>query len=133
MYSCLNLALINNNDPMVSYFEDGYGNPSLTWAGADNSGGVGCACALLDTCPAGHTCHCDAGTSSLYNEGGFITNKAKLPVTKVVVGGTNQGGEGSYEMGPVRCGPSTFGKLLIIAFKLYNVSHTLERFNHFTS
>ena len=41
-------------------------------------------------------------------EGGYVTNKDKLPISAVVTGGADADSDGSYFVGPVGCAPQPF-------------------------
>ena len=109
-YNCRNLPLINDGNPTFSYFKDGNGVASPNWAGADHSDIVGCGCVLVGACPSNHTCHCDSRTNKMYTEGGYVTNKEKLPVSAVVTGGAGTDSEGSFFVGPLGCAPQPFSE-----------------------
>lgn len=115
LYSCRQAVLLNDMNAPNSYFKDWSGSISQNWANADKSSLEGCACRLLKTCPAGHTCRCDGNFPVLQDEGGWVTNLQKLPISEVSFDGiTPPNGRGFYSVGSLGCAPKPFCKKFII-------------------
>ena len=82
---------------------------------------------FAESCPANHTCRCDSLTSDLFKEGGLVTSKHLLPVSEVIYGGVSAPNmEGYVKIGPVRCGPTPFGKKSAHTEFSQNMSHYLK-------
>ena len=113
IYGCINLPLINGLTPSYATFISSKDlKPSQSWAGADRSDIVGCACALLGTCPPGYSCHCDARSRILYEEQGLIINRDALPVVGVMYGGvSDETSSGYISIGRLGCASYPFCEL----------------------
>ncbi|CAD5119519.1 DgyrCDS8121 [Dimorphilus gyrociliatus] len=109
IYTCRQAVLLNDMTTPNSYFKDWSGAISENWANADKSSVQGCACRLLKTCPENFTCRCDSKLPVLQDEGGWVTNKNKLPVSEVSFDGISKpNGKGYYSLGTFGCGPQPF-------------------------
>ena len=65
----------------------------------------GCECGIARTCPNKlHICNCDANDQVWRQDGGFVTEKHRLPLSEVRVGDTGGDDETMrYVIGPVEC------------------------------
>ena len=70
----------------------------------------GCACNVLGTCGGNSTCHCDTWQGhEAYIEGGAITAKSLLPVSRILKFAKSLQGEADVFLGPLECTKTAFG------------------------
>ncbi|XP_071941204.1 uncharacterized protein [Antedon mediterranea] len=74
------------------------------WGGVKTYGRT-CACALNGTCDKpGYACNCDINDNKLRSDDGLLTDRARLPVTKMYGGDVESSYEYSYlTLGPLKC------------------------------
>ncbi|XP_071943712.1 uncharacterized protein [Antedon mediterranea] len=80
------------------------GTDMIMWGGGKTYNRT-CACGLDGTCEKpGFICNCDINDSHLRSDGGLLTDRNRLPVTKVYIGDTGESYEYAFfTLGSLKC------------------------------
>ncbi|XP_022093572.1 uncharacterized protein LOC110980850 isoform X2 [Acanthaster planci] len=95
-----------SNGQQLVWWESNSDEQMTYWAGADPAGASGCLCGQLGNCLSNKDkCNADSNGKSGEStyDGGFITDKSKLPVKTLKIGGISTSESASYTLGNLVC------------------------------
>ncbi|XP_033645675.1 contactin-associated protein like 5-3-like [Asterias rubens] len=94
-------AKIWNGDNQLAWWVSRDGARMMNWGGSKNF--EGCLCSVDNDCELGHRCNCGARPDVWKTDGGFLTDKTKLPVSALHFGSAAPPKEMRYKLQSLQC------------------------------